>query len=291
LSDTSFPIQRLAKPRAAFGRGGVHPAKPVFRQASSSASSGSIFSGPASGPAPTEPAASAPIALMDEPTDTLEIGRVLSRTFITIGRNAVPFAAMLALALAPERIAVHLVGTDEKVVEAVSLIATALTSFALQGATTKAALDGSGGIRPGLGDCLAKGLGAYFPLLGLGLLAGLGIAAATLALIIPGLMLAIAWSVAVPVYIAEGLGLRACLGRSAALTKGHRWKILGLFMMLGLVMILLTVAEKLTAGFPLAGATRLLIAVLSSVATAALYVELCLVKDGGSPQQLAQVFD
>ena len=227
---------------------------------------------------------------MDEPTDRLEIGRVLSRTFITIGRNAVPFAALLALAVAPERIAVNLV-TDEKMAEAVSYIATGLTSLALQGAATQAALTGFGGSKPQLGDCLAKGLTAYLPLLGIGILAALGIVAGAVALIVPGLMLAIAWSVYVPVYIAEAPGLSACLGRSAALTKTHRWKILGLFMILGLMMILLTVGEKLIGGFALAGLTRLLITLLSAVGTAALYIELCLVKDGGSPQQLARVFD
>jgi hypothetical protein len=202
-----------------------------------------------------------------------------------------PFVALLVLAVVPERIAVNLVGTDQKVIEAVSFIVIALTSLALQGAATKAALTGFGGTQPGLGDCFAKGLTAYFPLLGLGLLAGLGIAAGTVALIVPGLMLATAWSVAAPVYIAEGLALTACLGRSATLTRGHRWKILALFLMLGTAMIILTVLANWIGGFPIAGLTRLLLTLLSTVGVAALYVELCQVKDGGSPQQLAQIFD
>ena len=289
MSDTSFPIQRLAKPRAAFGRGGVAVAKPVFRQAASTPSF--LNPGSAASPEPKpQPVSAAPAFLMDEPTDRLEIGRVLTRTFVTLGRNALPFAALLGLALAPERIGVNLV-TDQKVAEAISLIATGLTGLALQGAATKAALTGFGGTKPELGDCIVKGLTAYFPLLGIGILAALGVVAGTIALIVPGIMLALAWSVYVPVYIAEAPGLRASLGRSAALTKGHRWKILGLFMMLGLAMILLTVAENMTAGFALAGATRLLITLLGAVMAAALYAELCLVKDGGSPQQLAQVFD
>jgi hypothetical protein len=288
LSDTSFPIQRIAAPRASFGRGGARPAKPVFGQAAPVPAF--LNPGSAASPEPATPATPSPSLIMDEPTDRLEIGRVLNRTVITIGRNIVPFAALLALAVAPERIGVHLV-TDEKMVEAVSVIATSLTSLALQGAATKAALIGFGGARPQLGECLAKGLTAYFPLLGIGLLAGLGIVAGTVALIVPGVMLALAWAVYMPVYIAEAPGLRAALSRSAALTKGHRWKILALFLMLVVGMIVLTVAEKFVAGFPLAGLTRLLITLLSAVATAALYVELCMVKDGGSPQQLAQVFD
>jgi hypothetical protein len=43
------------------------------------------------------------------------------------------------------------------------------------------------------------------------------------------------WMVALPACVVEGLGPIKSLGRSANLTKGHRWKILGIFLVLNVV--------------------------------------------------------
>jgi len=48
-------------------------------------------------------------------------------------------------------------------------------------------------------------------------------------LVIPVVMLFMTWSMGTPVCVVERLGPFRSLGRSRELTKGHRWKILGLF--------------------------------------------------------------
>jgi hypothetical protein len=50
---------------------------------------------------------------------------------------------------------------------------------------------------------------------------------AYLALVIPGIWLTIAWSVAIPVMLVEGLGGATALGRSFGLVKGYWWATLG----------------------------------------------------------------
>ena len=53
-----------------------------------------------------------------------------------------------------------------------------------------------------------------------------------LLLVIPALILYVMWFVAIPVCVVEQLGPFRSLGRSRQLTKGHRWKILGLLLVI-----------------------------------------------------------
>jgi hypothetical protein len=60
-----------------------------------------------------------------------------------------------------------------------------------------------------------------------------------------------AWSVLVPVQVAEGVGVIACFKRSAELTRGHRWKILAVFLLLGVGMAPLLLVLQTLWGVPL----------------------------------------
>jgi hypothetical protein len=60
------------------------------------------------------------------------------------------------------------------------------------------------------------------------IVAGLGIGLGFLALIVPGVLLALRWSVVAQVAAVEHEGWIPSLGRSTALTRGHYWHIFGL---------------------------------------------------------------
>ena len=90
--------------------------------------------------------------------------------------------------------------------------------------------DDAAGHRPSIGSSLAIGLRYAVPLLGLYMLLGLGIALGMILLIVPGVIVALMWSVAGPALVIERCGIGA-FGRSRALTKGFRWQILGLFVL------------------------------------------------------------
>ena len=49
--------------------------------------------------------------------------------------------------------------------------------------------------------------------------------------VVAGILLLPVWWMAMPVCVIEGLGLLRSFGRSRALTKGHRWKMLGLVLL------------------------------------------------------------
>jgi hypothetical protein len=72
------------------------------------------------------------------------------------------------------------------------------------------------------------------PLLGslvvAGILAGLGVAAGLVLLIVPGLFLLTIWSMLSPVIVLERSGVGAAFGRSRALVRGHGWRVFGLIL-------------------------------------------------------------
>ena len=82
------------------------------------------------------------------------------------------------------------------------------------------------------GESLSTALRVFLPLIGLSILFGLGIMFGLILLIVPGIMLMVAWAVAVPALVVERCGVIDALRRSAELTKGSRWKIFGLFLII-----------------------------------------------------------
>ena len=62
-------------------------------------------------------------------------------------------------------------------------------------------------------------------MIGVSMLVGLGVGAGLIALIVPGVLLALMWSLAVPVKVLENKGATDAMSRSADLTKGDRGRI------------------------------------------------------------------
>jgi hypothetical protein len=147
-----------------------------------------------------------------------------------------------------------------------------------------------------LGDALNKGFARILPILGLVILFGLGVWVGFLLLIIPGIMLMVRWSVAVPACVLEGTGPVASLGRSAALTKGHRWKIFGIFLLIWIASIIVgslmiayqlgTIANLFTNFFWTACWTAYFNSVVVMI-----YHDLRVAKEGTDVNQIAAVFD
>lgn len=94
----------------------------------------------------------------------------------------------------------------------------------------------------GIGETVSKGLGCLFPLIGVMVLAIVPLYLGLIFFVVPGLILVAMWWVIIPVLIMERPGLFATFGRSRRLTKGNRWRILGLFLMMILGQAAITVA-------------------------------------------------
>jgi uncharacterized membrane protein len=191
---------------------------------------------------------------------------------------------------------------------AIGIVISAVT----QGALVRATLGHSEGRESTLVESAGAGLVVIVPLFLTSLLAALGIALASLLLIVPGVMLYCTWVVAAPVVVAERLWPMAALERSRELTRGARWKVFALLLILmvgywvlsaviGVATIQMSgglrglAAMGAARGMPLGllaitGVVQTIVACIWGVAVSALYVELRDWKDGPPSANLAEVF-
>lgn len=195
-----------------------------------------------------------------------------------------------------------------------------------QSSLVRATIEDLNGKRPAIGDCIQIALRCIFPTLGIGLVvffvmvlgvvaiavAGLiipifGTIIAFVMLLVPGIMWLLGISVSVPVLIQERLGVFGSMSRSRALTKGSRWSLFGLLLILFLVAIAFQMAFALVFGlaFALTGSlstvglvvgaigsavVSTVVSTVISVAIAVSYVELRQIKEGTSVEDLAEIF-
>jgi hypothetical protein len=255
----------------------------------------------------------------------LDIGRVISGTFQVLGRNALVFLALaLLLSGIPAGIMGYLqaanmgglqggnIAFSPGVVESFALtwLVSIVTAAILQGALIYGTVQDMNGQRPNVGECLATGLRAFLPLIGVSILFALAVILGFVFLIVPGLMVICAWCVAVPALVAERTGVFGAFSRSAALTKGHRWRIFALLIVawvIALVISMVIGAVATGASFASSGldpaalarspvriigaaVANTLSAAIGSTGVAVLYVELRRARDGLGPQWLAEIF-
>jgi hypothetical protein len=154
------------------------------------------------------------------------------------------------------------------------------------------------GLPAPIGDAVRTGLAHLFPVLGVVILLVVGAGVGFLTLIVPGIILLMRWSVAVPACVVEGLGPMASLGRSFTLTKGHGWQIFGISLLIWIASSIVTSLLGLVT-HPI-GTTAELIAdfLWTAVWTAyfnsvmvIVYHDLRVAKEGVDVDQIAAVFD
>ncbi|MCW6534108.1 hypothetical protein [Sphingomonas lycopersici] len=113
-----------------------------------------------------------------------------------------------------------------------SAIGLSLLWLVAVGAVIQATLAVAEDRKPDLGEMLRVGVVRCLPLLAVYILYWLAIAFGFAFLFVPGVFLAVMWSMAMVAVVAERPGVFGAFGRSARLTKGARWKILGVFLAL-----------------------------------------------------------
>lgn len=120
-----------------------------------------------------------------------------------------------------------------------------------------------------IGDLMRSALPVLGPLLGAGILAGLGVGAGLLLLIVPGLYLATVWAVIAPVIVVERRGVFDAFGRSRQLVSGNGWPVFGTIVVAYLITfvaaIVLTAIANSIADGPL---VRIVFNALASTLTA-----------------------
>jgi uncharacterized membrane protein len=249
----------------------------------------------------------------------MSVGGVFQRAFSTIVHNpAVVIGIAAVIGAAPSVVmnlaarsitggsAPSLLANESKIwgVMAFSWILAAVIGAVVQGALTRATVADYEGHRASFGECIAAAVRVLLPLIGAGLIFAVAIMIGMFLLVVPGIIIMLMWSVAGPAIVVEHDGVMRALSRSAELTKGFRWKILGLFLVLLVVYMLLFVAlgvvglrampamgQGFDASYLIANViTAIVINLLWGTIQPALYLELRQAKEGGSLQDLEQVF-
>jgi hypothetical protein len=106
-----------------------------------------------------------------------------------------------------------------------ALVLTVLASAASQAATVVAVSDVHLDRPASVGDSFSRVKGEILGVIGMSMLVGLGVGVGLIALIVPGVLLALMWSLAVPVKVLESKGATDAMSRSSDLTKGDRGRV------------------------------------------------------------------
>ena len=150
----------------------------------------------------------------------MSIGRVFERSFSTIAHNPVVVLGLaLVIGAIPGLLVAYLfvtmgmgapqAGVSSGLVAglAVAMLLSMVVSLAIaavvQGALTRATIAESEGHRASFGECLSIGLRFFLPLIAVGIVVGLGVVLGLILLIVPGVILALMWSVAAPAVVVE----------------------------------------------------------------------------------------
>jgi hypothetical protein len=237
-----------------------------------------------------------------------EIGRVFGRTFGAISRNLPLFLGLGALLVGLPTLITQFIFPQPSLSEALAGRGASGTSFlsslivfagmyVLQATLVRATIEDLNDRRAEFGDCLSTGIRAVLPILAITVLTSLGAGLGMILLVVPGIILWLGWSVAVPVEVEERSGIFGSMRRSRELTRGSKWKILGLILLMFVPVMVLQIVLLVALGVLGPSAVTIGSALLSTVtstifmaALASAYVELRMIKDGSSEESLASIF-
>jgi len=93
-----------------------------------------------------------------------------------------------------------------------------------------------------VGELMRSVLPVLLPLVGAGIILGLGIGIGFLLLVVPGLYLLTIWAVTAPAIVVERRGVFDALGRSRQLVRGNGWVVLGTILIAFLIGIVVAIS-------------------------------------------------
>lgn len=95
------------------------------------------------------------------------------------------------------------------------------------------------GETPAPAEVFTTGAQLFLPLFAVHVMVFVGVVLGLILLVVPGVMLGLAWCMAGPALIAEQSGITQSFTRSADLTRGNRWRLFAMFLIFGLAMAII----------------------------------------------------
>ncbi|MFL6800887.1 MAG: hypothetical protein ACJ8EQ_03860 [Sphingomicrobium sp.] len=256
----------------------------------------------------------------DDPRDReLSIGRVFERAVWTIRHRpgivltlTLLFAAVPSAGLEYAMVeAFKLVGDDAgvagmAVMSAIFTVIWGLVTTMVQAVLVRAVIAASRGQGASLASSVLDAVQVAPALIGLSLVTSAATILGLALLIVPGMMLWVMWSVAVPVLVVERADIVTALRRSSWLTRGSRRTVFGLILILIAISLTVSIGVEFgtgewdnsdpaaALGNPIHLGLRIfgnaVQASLFALVTASLYVDLRHSKEGPTSENLEQVF-
>lgn len=243
------------------------------------------------------------------------VGRVIGDSLGVFGRNFISFSILALLIGALDLLLVifNLAPAETQTLQqmnvgaiALSILVTMIVSGLTQASIIYGTFQDLRGSRAGIGDCIARGLSSVVPVILGTLILSLVVGLASILLIIPGIILALMWWVYIPAIVVEGKGIFDSFSRSRELTRGRRWHIFGLLVIVFVLAFAINFVITLVAAiavvrmpvsnFALVVATaeyvaQSLLAAFGAVMVAVGYYYLRAEREGIDVNVIASVFD
>ncbi|MEO3431309.1 hypothetical protein AAFN88_20805 [Pelagibius sp. CAU 1746] len=240
------------------------------------------------------------------------VGGVLKRSFSTFFANFVPFLVLALILYLPSLLLgfgsmgdldAGTVAPQYTPADFAVMALSVVLSYILIGALVYGTVQHLTGRSASLGDIIGRGLSRVVPVIVIAILLSIAVTVGFVLLVVPGIFLVVVYSVVIPAAVVERPGIIGSFKRSWELTKGYRWPVLGLLLILFVILVVFSFIVGAAAGFAIffLDSLELLVVVnyvisaisgaFASVMIAVLYHDLRVAKEGVSSAQIAAVFD
>ena len=177
-------------------------------------------------------------------TPQVSIGDVLTRTIQLYGKHLGLLIGMGAVLFVPSGLLQALGNQAGIFGSLLGSVVAAVATAVFTGAVVRVVQAEDAGHDPGsIGEIFSSVGDRIWPLIWVGIIAGLATALGLVLLVVPGLILMTIWAVYQPVIVVEGVSIDS-LSRSRELVKGNGWNVFGLIV----VVFLLSLAISIVAG-------------------------------------------
>jgi hypothetical protein len=176
------------------------------------------------------------------PAKRISVGEVISETFSIYGQNLGALLGSAIVVFVVVGLAAGILQSDGGLFFLLLATAVRLAGQALYtGFVVKLVEDVRDGRRDqGVSDLFSAASPFILPLIGFGILFGIGVTIGFLLLIVPGLILLTFWSVGAPAIVVEGIGPVDAFKRSWQLVRGDAWAVFGVLVVVFLIVLVIS---------------------------------------------------
>jgi hypothetical protein len=232
--------------------------------------------------------------------DKFRVSGVLATGTRVLFQNIVPFGLLSIIFTAPVHLVEFFAGGDiySGWRIAAFFVAAMVSGAFVSGALAYGTISQLAGRQTSFGHLVAAGIIVIIPLSGVVIVVAVTTSVGTMLFIIPGMIAATLLWVAIPAAVAERRAFSS-LGRSLELTKGHRWRVFIIVVILGFLSLLgewvafrvMTETSNNVGALVIASAISGLLSAFTAVVSTVGYCKLRASNEGADARTIAAIFD